>query len=261
MEKTDANTHEKLNETILKKLETNFTKIIVERDSKILLISDQHFSNDGESYFSEQAIKLTIDNITPLYSKINPDYIFILGDLFHGSQEHNDYFYELFPKLDSLGCPVFILSGNHDRKYYDNIDFMAYKQVRFIDDYFITVSFLYNQFQENIVYLTHDGGNGLWLTLEQKKEFLHTLRKTYTIPESSWLIAGHTHYPFVDYELKESSLGCFNFDSFKHHKTVLSFGLLSFPSEETEFRIFDLGPSEQLYTQDLIEKKINELVI
>lgn len=243
----------------LSRFETDFTKITVEKDSTVLLISDLHFSDNFDSHFSDPAIKLTIEYLPSLVKKVTPDYIFILGDLIHGTQKLNEFCLDLLDKLDSLGCPVFIIAGSHDRYFYKEIDFTGYKYVRYIDDHFASITFLYNQFQENIVYLTHDGGNNIFLNSDEKKEFLNSLRQTYEIPEKSWLITGNNHFPFVDYETKDASLGCFNFDSFKHHKTVLSFGLLTFKSEAVDFKLLDLGESENLFNSDYIEKKLDDL--
>ena len=101
------------------------------------------------------------------------------------------------------------------------------------------------------MFLTHDGGNGVLIPLDMKRDFLYSIRRTYDIPEDSWLISGHTHFPFVDYGNKESSLGCFNFDSFKHHKTTLSFGIITIKGAKVKYELFDFGAGHIINLRNL----------
>ena len=144
--------------------------------------------------------------------------------------------------LNNLGynSPVKIISGNHDRKFYNKIDFSVYENVEFSKCNFIRIIFQ-SENTNQTCFLTHDGGNGIWLPLEFKRKFVMDLKVLYEINQNDWLISGHTHTPFIEEENKLGSLGCFNFDSFKHHQTVLSFGILEWNNISLQFSLHDLG--------------------
>ena len=130
----------------LRKFDDSTYKIKLDDNSKILLISDQHFSDDNESYFSDEAIKLTIHYFSKIIEKINPTKILILGDLIHGSMitgsiEFKKFSSTIFEILEKLNREVILISGNHDRNSYDNLDFSRFKYLKYLNNNFLEIIF------------------------------------------------------------------------------------------------------------------------
>lgn len=93
-------------------------------------------------------------------------------------------------------------------------------------------------------FLTHDGGNALWLEPGEVAPFLRGLRAANRVPDGSWLIAGHTHRATsLLPACKAASLGCFTACS--KHSAGLDYGMLT--EDDTEGFVFRAGNGPRIW--------------
>lgn len=221
----------------------SFNQISLKKPLNAILVSDFHLSNDGNSYFSVQANKNTINFFPILVQELKPDQIFVLGDLFHGSQQNNQYVSRVMRLFSELEQEIFIIGGNHDEVLIAaQADAWPSATLHICLDLFLTYETDYDK-----IWFTHDGLNPYYLHNSEVPAFLTSLKHTYELDDHHWLITGHTHLPCLLGEVKVASLGCFNVDG---HNQPLSYGV----AKEIAHHIsFQLQNAEELYFRCSLE--------
>jgi metallophosphoesterase superfamily enzyme len=198
-----------------------------------LLTSDHHFSNKP-GYFSIESTEETMKCFSRLIEEISPDQILLLGDLFHYSQQNDQFVLQIMTFFSELEQEIFLIGGNHDKGLIENqIEEWSKNRFHIYPDFFM----VYETDQEKI-WFTHDGNNPYWLSKPEVPGFITNLKKIYSVPEQHWLITGHTHLPCLINDNKVASLGCFNVEG---HNQQLSYGIakevggqVSFSLQEAE---------------------------
>lgn len=222
----------------------SFHQISLKKPLNALLMSDFHFSDNGNSYFSIESNKNTMDFLPILILETKPKQIFILGDLFHFGQKNSLFVSQIMAFFSELDQEVFLISGNHDKVLIENqIKDWSSNNFHIFPDAFL----LYETHQDRI-WFTHDGNNPYWLDKSEVPTFLTSLKRIYGLEEQYWLITGHTHLPCLVKEMKVASLGCFNTEG---HNQLLSYGIVT---EVANQITFSLHNAEELYYQS---KKMN----
>ncbi|KAH3761774.1 hypothetical protein Pelo_6423 [Pelomyxa schiedti] len=163
---------------------------------KALIVSDLHLSMGNESYFPRHAQVQMFDTLRTVLSAENPSEVFILGDIFHFTNDINpEWALDTVIRISEL-CrrKITIIGGNHDRHVFSQwgaqwSNLLA-DSIRIYDTKFIHLS---SPHLRNAIILTHDGGNPLWLDPDQNNIFLLGLRGANGIPPNDILCTGHIH--------------------------------------------------------------------
>ncbi|MFX1284853.1 MAG: metallophosphoesterase [Promethearchaeota archaeon] len=207
-------------------------QIILSKPLNALLISDQHFSDSNQSYFSIESIAPTMACLQRLITKVKPDQILILGDLFHYGQQNNQFVFQIMSFFSELDKEIFMIGGNHDKELIENqIKDWSKNNFHIYSDSFL----LYEANQEK-VWFTHDGNNPYWLDKSEVPDFIISLKKIYKFSVQHWLITGHIHLPCIIKESKVASLGCFNVEG---HNQSLSYGIIKEIANKITFSLHD----------------------
>lgn len=226
-------------------MEISFTRgtikeIYLKEACNALLLSDFHVADDSSSYFSSRAIEETLAFLPILIKEEQPNQIFLLGDIFHGSVSYGSYVELILSSLLKIKQPVYVIGGNHDREViFKSAEYWSKQNLHIFPDYFLKV-----QTKNGMtIWLTHDGGNGYWLDKTQVPDFINSLKQAYGINKSEWMITGHTHFPVVIEDVKVASLGCFNLEG---HNQPLSYGKLIETTDEGQI-ILEITDATELY--------------
>lgn len=207
---------------------------------KALLISDMHLAQvDGDSYFPHDAEVRMFEALPRVVAGEKPDQVFMLGDIFHGTDQLTDEWIDesisRFVSAIGPGIPIFLLGGNHDRRVFDRRG-NAWQQAHSASLMVFNGSRapLLLQVESTTgkhAFLTHDGGNNLWLSADQVVPFLLGLKEANGIDPATLLVAGHTHR-VVDLSKaagtrgssRVASLGCFT--GCAKHSPGLDYGII-----------------------------------
>ncbi|MHA2157046.1 MAG: metallophosphoesterase [Candidatus Hodarchaeales archaeon] len=202
----------------------SFKQIRLKKALNALLISDLHFTEPGNNhfiprYFSFESIEKTMSFLPPLITKIKPDQIFILGDLFHAGQSDNQFVTHIMSWFTHQEQEIIVIGGNHDRKLIPKLlQKRVYKTMQIITDPFLQYETKFDK-----IWLTHDGNNPFRLHKPEIPDFLVSLKEGYDLSQNYWLVTGHTHYPFMIEEKKIGSIGSFNYEN---SNDPLSYGIV-----------------------------------
>ena len=188
------------------RFDVSFKQVFLKKPLNALLISDLHLSDEGRNYFSQQAIEKTENMLLSLVKEINPSQIFVLGDLFHVTQQNTPYASQIMEFFRNLESEVFIIGGNHDQVLIDALsEEWSDSNLHIYPDTFLIYETGYEK-----IWFTHDGMNALLLHKSEVTDFITSLKRVYHIDTHDWLITGHTHLPCLLKEDKAASIGCFN---------------------------------------------------
>jgi len=232
---------------------------------RCLLISDLHLApTDGASYFPKAAGEAALNRgLQSVIERERPHQLFILGDVFHmpGRLTPMDGAYDMWcggamSKIVEVAASegvneIYAMGGNHDRALFAHrgAQWQAAGGGRLA--VFSSVNSplmleLVSTCGHASCFLTHDGGNALWLGPAEVEPFLRGLRQANNLPDSAWLVTGHTHRAVdlttLPRELacKVASLGCFTACS--KHSCGLDYGMVT--EDDTQGFVFraDNGP-------------------
>ena len=176
--------------------------------TKALLISDCHL---GAKLKIEEAIKLFSETLNKLIANEEPNVIFVLGDLVDGTQTEIA-FQQALQSLTSIPLPIYVIGGNHDRKYIPLVDWPKEKNVILSDALAIKMVVKTEGKPDTNVYLAHDLLNNYRVRDQHAFYFVDWIKQgcKATIKPEDWLITGHTHTGFISNANKISCIGQFS---------------------------------------------------
>jgi len=199
--------------------------LILSKDETALIASDIHIGTP-ESMFKQFIDKVKIEK---------PNHLILLGDIF--DLRYGDItLHEVavfFSTLASINCYVHVVSGCCDSnlnsllKVMDKLAFegkyapATYKKIKlasdiFLKEYFLNFYRFYRQAREK---LTIKLPNQITMTLihghqvvenpkEKLENIVELLREYKQTLETDWLVIGHIHRAFIDYESELAAVGC-----------------------------------------------------
>ncbi|KAH3744201.1 hypothetical protein Pelo_14406 [Pelomyxa schiedti] len=189
------------------------------RDSwNALIVADLHISPGA--YHSEAEQQRALMDIPAIVQKHGVEQIIILGDLFQmvAYPGYPELYLDVIDKLVACNVPIIAIGGNHDRQWFDlyKNDWIA-RAHGLLSIYSEVMLELHNTCASEGVdpselqraYLTHDGGNGQWITPKQRESFVMGLRSCNGIRPTDLLVCGHVHWQ-EDYMSTNNSaiVGC-----------------------------------------------------
>ncbi|OHT07663.1 Ser/Thr protein phosphatase [Tritrichomonas foetus] len=177
---------------------------------RVLLISDTHL---GALIDTNKAIQLFFDELSALIKAEGINMICHLGDLVDGTLNNGSFVLQtVLKKLSELRIPVYVIGGNHDRDFFNGIN---WKQ---------EIPNVYPLKENSIVFeLPKVGAKG-----EPQRLFLaHDLLNNYRVRDqfafcfvawikdackkfikpTDWLITGHTHTSLISFASRLACVG------------------------------------------------------
>ncbi|HMF30570.1 MAG TPA: metallophosphoesterase [Candidatus Lokiarchaeia archaeon] len=171
----------------------------------ILFIADLHLDSKFPIFTAEE-VGETRNFLEELVVQSEISTLFVIGDIF-SMQEINSWFIQDILKwLDGLAGEIIILPGNHDR----NLGDIAKKNEIPHTTILSSGSAVFQRDGIPILFVTHDARGGYLSKVSKPAEFLSELRRILAVPQLCWLLAGHTHQPFIDFTMRAASIGPFN---------------------------------------------------
>lgn len=191
---------------------------------KALMISDCHI---GARVQVDVAINLFIDSLNALIANENPTVLFILGDLVDGTQTE-DVFKAVLVQLTKIDLPIYVIGGNHDRKFFSLINWPSNTNVTISEALAIQLTAQLPGRPDIKVFLAHDLLNNYRVRDPHAFFFADWIKqgaKNYIKPED-WLIIGHTHTGLMSHA---SRIACI--DQFSPEIKVFGYATLQFNSD------------------------------
>ena len=191
---------------------------------KALLISDCHI---GARVQVDVAINLFIDSLNALIANENPTVLFILGDLVDGTQTE-EVFKTVLLQLTKIPLPIYVIGGNHDRKYFQLVSWPTNTNVTISEALAIQLTAELNGRPPIKVFLAHDLLNNYRVRDPHAFFFADWIKqaaKAY-IKSDDWLIIGHTHTGLISHS---SRIACI--DQFAPEIKVFGYATLQFNSD------------------------------
>ncbi|KAH3766274.1 hypothetical protein Pelo_1868 [Pelomyxa schiedti] len=165
-----------------------------------ILVGDLHLTCTGDSYFTVDAQKQALEDLQKVVATTRTDQLIVLGDVFHQMSgpmarnvQNKEFFLSTVNSLCTACNSVYIIGGNHDR-----FAFQLYRSS------LSTIPNLQYSPKELLcltstngskAYLTHDGGNGLWIAKEQVTPFIQGLRAINELTPHDLMVCAHVHQP------------------------------------------------------------------
>ncbi len=220
------------------------TKRIIAAGVSIILVSDLHMpAPHSRGYFSSRSCIRALDALIAVVNDEQPDEVWVLGDFFHMSAYQQDYHGEQLQQFQtSIGAHIVIMTGNHDKHLLQQFAQIAsVPNLEIVCTPFVTLypakplqewptqtdtcgkqaTCLPERLIVPAVWLTHDGGQPLWLSEAQCVPYLQQLRTQWEIPPTDMLVTGHTHHVIVCDEGRTRSLGVWNIPGHGENQTSL----------------------------------------
>jgi len=174
---------------------------------KVLLISDTHL---GATVDPPAALTLFIDSLNNLVRNEKPNCIFILGDLVDGTQS-TSYLLSVLEKLTTISTPIYAMGGNHDREFFEEIQWPKGNNVTITNCLSFKLSMNQPGKRNLDIYLAHDLLNNYRVRDPHAYFFASWIKDacSSTIKPEDWLIIGHTHTGFVSHSSKIGCVGQF----------------------------------------------------
>lgn len=170
-----------------------------------LLVGDLHLSNGYAGKDRVKASERTLAALEQVFRNEQTHQLFILGDLFHSNCGDATYRAHVYDRLQAISAEkILILGGNHDRPYFQQE--WSIGSITGVPEEFLQ---LYSSRGESL-WLTHDGGNPIWLSVVEVVPFLRALRSVNHLPAGNWMIAAHAHHPTCLPDEKLACVGNFN---------------------------------------------------
>jgi len=179
-------------------------------DFRALLISDLHI---GFCQPVEEGKYSLFLKIKDLITDENANYVFILGDIVHFRfYRFVDSWISFYNLLDTIGTPICIIPGNHDRYMHGMVNFFSrYRNVSIINKELLRI--FVNDSPIPLI-LGHDLKNDKKVHGDDLvRSWFSMLRSLFSfIPQESLMIVGHTHETVVSDDQLTYSISPFSYD-------------------------------------------------
>ena len=180
-----------------------FTEISLDfKDSyKFLLISDCHIGDQIDIWFNE---------LKQIIEKEKPTNIIVLGDLIDGHVPNGEsLMLQVFSLLKTLPFQIYVIGGNHDRIYIENINWSNGTNIHLIDSWSILIQVPQSEVSHPLrIFLAHELGNNYRVRDRTAFQFFKWLKNgAKDIRSPDWLICGHAHTSLLSREAKVVCIG------------------------------------------------------
>lgn len=172
------------------------------KKQKILLISDCHI---------QKQLRLFQTELDKLINKENSTILMILGDLINGCWDQGvAALFELMKHLQKLNIPVYIIGGNHDRVYVDQLS--SIPGIILVRDICMKLSIPRPQLSHPMkIYFAHDLCNNFRVRDKLAMSFFEWIKTgVEKIQKEDWLICGHAHTSFLSQGIRCACIGQFS---------------------------------------------------
>lgn len=174
-----------------------------------LIVTDHHLDRFGEGVEDADFLLRELSN---LLSYFKPDYILMLGDTIEWDSKHPALVFDhLFERLSRFQLPIFLISGNHDRRFLKEYK-KEYPLITIIrDDLAMSIRTAGCNGQWHRIVFAHDFGNEFHVSGQDKEAFLRWMRDVFNslFDSSDLLFFGHTHRNILDEEYRCYSIAPF----------------------------------------------------
>ncbi|KAJ6251757.1 component of atp-dependent dsDNA exonuclease [Anaeramoeba flamelloides] len=177
-----------------------------------MVITDCHFNNTKESWFSTRLIPKTMKKLGELIKSEGVDQLITLGDIFHSKCKSDEYVVQIVKQMADFGVELFMIGGNHDRGKTSRLTKLLPKKYRkkihIVKNYFmgclpsnpneeeidvVSESKIFDRTYPRVVF-AHDAGNNYKLSGKEVVLFLRAIRFGHGwFEDSDLFVTGHTH--------------------------------------------------------------------
>jgi predicted phosphodiesterase len=179
--------------------------------SRILLLSDTHL---GATIPPGVAIPQFLSELAALVAKEQITSVIHLGDLIHGTLFRGAAALgDVLSRFASLGVPVTVIGGNHDRLFCAEFAGAVAPPVRVVQELALCLEVpAAGAAAAQRIFIAHDLGNNYRVRHQLTFAFLHLLKSSYpeVIKDADWLVTGHCHMTFLSAASRVACLGQFS---------------------------------------------------